>query len=109
MSHIIKTEHLTYSYVTEAELSENGLQLADLDTGIDGVRSLIGVEIALFLKEVRPGEFKISLRSTGADVSLIAKEFGGGGHVRAAGCTVSGTTADDAISAILFEIEKIYQ
>ena len=98
-----------YSHVTERELSDNSLGLSDFDTAIDIVRSLIGVEIAVFLKEVRPGEFKVSLRSTGADVSLIAKKFGGGGHIRAAGCTVSGATAEDAISAILFEIEKIYQ
>ena len=100
---------IAYSYVTQSELSNSSLHLSDFDTAIDIVRSLIGVEIALFAKEVRPGEFKASLRSTGADVSLIAKEFGGGGHVRAAGCTVSGATAEDAISAILFEIEKIYQ
>lgn len=62
---------------------------------VDYPRSLRGVEVAaLFVAEV-PGEVRVSLRShQRVDVSALAGRFGGGGHARAAGCTVAGELAD---------------
>ncbi len=61
-------------------------------------RQIRGVELAvLFIeeKEGNPGEVKVSLRSNRwVDVSRIAALFGGGGHARAAGCTVAGGLAE---------------
>jgi phosphoesterase RecJ-like protein len=46
----------------------------------------------VFFKKSSDDEYRVSLRSKGAiDVGLVAKEFGGGGHKNAAGCTVNGT------------------
>ena len=56
---------------------------------IDGVRIIDGVDIAILMKEVEPGKCRVSMRSKGVDVSSIATEFAGGGHVRAAGCTIN--------------------
>jgi phosphoesterase RecJ-like protein len=51
-------------------------------------------------------EFKISMRSNHClDVSKIAQYFGGGGHVRAAGCTMSGNLYD-VINNLSLHIEK---
>ena len=66
---------------------------------LDGIVSQLkltkGVDVAIFMYELENGTFKVSLRSTEAvDVSEIARYFGGGGHVRAAGCTMSGTVHD---------------
>jgi len=56
----------------------------------DYVLQLRGVDMGILFKELG-GKVKVSLRSRGAvDVSLLAKEFGGGGHETAAACTVSG-------------------
>ena len=45
--------------------------------------------------EKEPGVFKVSLRSSEkVDVSAIAQKFGGGGHVRAAGCVMQGSIYD---------------
>ena len=55
---------------------------------IDGVRIIDGVDVAVLMKEVEAGKCRASMRSKGVDVSAIATEFGGGGHVRAAGCTI---------------------
>lgn len=55
---------------------------------IDGVRIIDGVDVAILMKEVEAGKCRVSMRSKGVDVSSIAIEFGGGGHVRAAGCTI---------------------
>ncbi len=46
----------------------------------------------VFFKEHGPGEWRVSLRSKGdIDVNLVAKEFGGGGHKNASGCSAQGT------------------
>lgn len=89
-------------------LKYEGLAITDFDTAIDTVRSLSGVEIALFLKEVEHGVYKASLRTTNRNVADIAKTFGGGGHIKAAGCTLKAESIECALSAILAEIHKIY-
>ncbi|MCD8370744.1 MAG: DHHA1 domain-containing protein, partial [Clostridiales bacterium] len=54
-----------------------------------------GVEVAIFLYETDNHVFKVSMRSNNyVDVSRVALVFGGGGHVRAAGCTMSGNVHD---------------
>lgn len=58
---------------------------------IDYVRSLKGVEVALFFREMVPGRWKVGLRSKGeVDVQRVAALFHGGGHVRAAGAVLEG-------------------
>ena len=66
---------------------------------LEGIASQLmltsGVVCAVFLHETNSLEFKASLRSNGmVDVSRVAAIFGGGGHVRAAGCTMNGTSHD---------------
>lgn len=58
-------------------------------------RSIRGVEVAIFFREIEKGLFKVSFRSKGTvDVSALAAVFGGGGHHNAAGCTMPGTIAE---------------
>ncbi len=58
-------------------------------------RSIKGVEIAVFFKEISPDKYKLSLRSKDyANVAEIAKKFGGGGHKFAAGCYASGDLSE---------------
>lgn len=67
----------------------------DLDGIVNQLRITKGVEVAIFLYETETLTYKVSLRSCGrVDVSKIASLFGGGGHVRAAGCTMHGTFYD---------------
>lgn len=54
-------------------------------------RNIEGVELAVMLKAVAPDTTRISFRSRGVDVSKLATEFGGGGHIRASGCTITGS------------------
>ena len=68
---------------------------SDLEGIVSQLRQTKGVEVALFLHEMEPQKFKVSMRSRGkVDVSEIARYFGGGGHVRAAGVTMEGTSYD---------------
>ena len=70
------------------------------------LRSIRGVECAIFLYETGVQEYKVSLRSGGrVNVAAVASFFGGGGHVRAAGCTMTGT-AYDVINNLSLHIEK---
>jgi phosphoesterase RecJ-like protein len=79
---------------------------SDLDGVIDQMRTTDGIEVAILLDEREPGEYKVSMRSNDiVDVSSIAKYFGGGGHVRAAGCTIKGA-AFDVINNLTLHIEK---
>lgn len=56
---------------------------------IDRLRSIQGVDIAIFLREKPDGTYKASFRSkSNADVGSIAHRLGGGGHRKAAGCTI---------------------
>lgn len=78
----------------------------DLDGIVQQLRVTKGVEVAIFLYEVKSQEFKVSLRSNGkVDVNEIATYFGGGGHIRAAGCTLCGSVYD-TINNLLCVIEK---
>jgi phosphoesterase RecJ-like protein len=64
-------------------------------------RSIVGVEVALLLREEGDGVVKASLRGKGTvPVNRIAHRFGGGGHENAAGCTLRGNL-DEATSALL--------
>lgn len=67
----------------------------DLDGIVSQLRLIKGVEVAIFMYQLDTMEYKVSLRSNGLiDVARVTKDFGGGGHVRAAGCTVRGSFHD---------------
>ena len=67
----------------------------DLDGIVNQLRITKGVECAIFMYATGNLEYKVSLRSCKyVDVSKIAAFFGGGGHIRAAGCTINGTFYD---------------
>lgn len=65
-----------------------------------------GVECAIFMYPTGVLEYKVSMRSKGkVDVAAIAQYFGGGGHVRAAGCTMNGTF-HDVVNNLSLHIEN---
>lgn len=68
---------------------------SDVDGIIDQLRVTKGTEVAIFIYELDLHKFKVSMRSNGdVNVSRIAVYFGGGGHVKAAGCTMQGSIHD---------------
>lgn len=78
------------------------LDLATMQTFVDStegfidlIRVIDGVDVAFLISEKGEKFCRVSMRSKGVDVSKIANKLGGGGHIRAAGCTLY-TTLDDA-------------
>lgn len=89
----------------------SALELEDehLGTLIDVARSVADAEVAVAIRQESDGvSFRASMRSAGAvDVSRVCAVFGGGGHVRAAGCNISADSLLDAEKAVLEEIYKV--
>ena len=94
------------SALRKKDLDFYGVTSEDLDGIVSQLRNTTGVEVAIFLYETAIQEFKVSLRSNGkVDVSRVASYFGGGGHVRAAGCTMQGSVYD-VLNNLTLHIEK---
>jgi len=50
------------------------------------------IQAVVFFKEVGPGDWRVSMRSKGdVNINVVAREFGGGGHKNASGCSASGS------------------
>ena len=96
---------VAYATLSISERETLGLSTVHFETAIDVVRTLIGAEVAIFVRENDDGSFRASLRSTGADVSIVAAELGGGGHKRAAGCSPIAKSTDEALEIILQKIK----
>jgi bifunctional oligoribonuclease and PAP phosphatase NrnA len=83
-------------------LSERlGATAEDFDNLMEQIRSIAGTQLAILFRETAETETKLSLRSAGAvDVNRLAREFGGGGHVKASGATVAAGLTD-AVDRVL--------
>lgn len=93
-------------WVSAEDLSETGASNEDLEGLVNYPRNVEGVEVGLLFKQTEPGTVKISLRSAGlVNVAAVAQQFGGGGHVRAAGCRLSASLSE-AVDQVVGAIRK---
>ncbi len=77
--------------ISKQLMDETGADAGMTEGFVDFPLSVDTVEVAASLMEVKKGQYKISLRSKiYADVNKIAGVYGGGGHIRAAGCMLFG-------------------
>lgn len=83
------------SVIDKKTMEFYGVGPKDLDGIVNQLRIIKGVECAIFLYEIDTLQYKVSMRSCGGvDVAKVSAVFNGGGHVRAAGCTMNGTSHD---------------
>ena len=81
---------LIWSHIDRATMEEYHVTGKELGNIIDQLRFTEGVEVAVFTYELADHSTKVSTRSVNTvDVNAICNALGGGGHVRAAGATVS--------------------
>ncbi|PIQ86370.1 MAG: hypothetical protein COV74_05080 [Candidatus Omnitrophica bacterium CG11_big_fil_rev_8_21_14_0_20_45_26] len=104
----IKLEHkgqIAWAVVSRKDLKSSGATYEDIEGFIDFLKYIQGIKFAFLMTELpAPKNLRISFRSMGHyDASQIAACFGGGGHRKAAGCTMAGTS-DGAVNLILAEM-----
>ncbi|MBQ8291349.1 MAG: bifunctional oligoribonuclease/PAP phosphatase NrnA [Clostridia bacterium] len=92
-------------------ISQEAMQACGADNGmtegfVDFPLNVDGVEVACSIMEIKSRQYKISLRSKEyADVNGIAGTFGGGGHIRAAGCMLFGEL-EDVIDRLTYAVSQ---
>ncbi len=95
------------AYATQNMLNKSGAVMDETEGFIEMLRNIQGVEVAVFFKEL-PDEIKIGFRAKRyADVSRIAMKFGGGGHVKAAGCSIKGSL-NEAMKLVYEATEEMF-
>jgi phosphoesterase RecJ-like protein len=102
-----KVAWISIPYSLREELSASD---EHLETVIDIARSLVGVEVALAIRENADRKtYRVSMRSsTDFDVSYVCARFGGGGHKRASGCTVTASSIQEAEQKVIAEIARLW-
>ena len=87
---------IVWSSVTDADFAETGAERAHSEGLIDLLSQAEAAEVAILFKEAGPKETRISVRTRpgGVDATVLTGRFGGGGHARAAGATLSAPLAE---------------
>lgn len=94
--------------ITQDMFRKSGSDETEVDAIAAIPRQIEGVQVGVTMREKPDGSFKVSMRShEGIDVSEICAMLGGGGHPRAAGCTVSGD-ADSARNSVVACIKEYF-
>ena len=97
---------IVYASMTLAMLAETGTEPVASEGFIDLLASTKAADITVLFKEADASQTRVSVRTSAqADAVAITSAFGGGGHVRAAGCTVDAPLAD-ATARVLDECER---
>lgn len=104
---------ISWIKISLEEIEHHQLNNGDLESFVDYPRTITGVEVALFIKEMEKGKLKVSVRTKSCiDATKIASAFGGGGHKRAAGFKIEGTLEQDEeriLKVVQEEVDKEYK
>lgn len=88
LSNALTDGDVAWSALTRKDFRETGAEETETEGVVNNLMAIRGVRAAALFRETGHG-VKVSLRSrNGIDVAAVARHFGGGGHVKAAGCTV---------------------
>ena len=93
-------------YITQDMLKETGATMDESEGIAQDLRAIAGVEFSALVKEFGPETCRVSLRAKRrGDVAVVAQNLGGGGHTKAAGCTINAPIMD-AVAAVEKELLK---
>ena len=98
-------DQIAWFWLKKSDFTRTGAESDDTEGLIDHIRAIEPVVVACVFEEVEPELTRISLRSKNANVNVntIAAQFGGGGHMAAAGARIAGrplSTQRKVIAAI---------
>jgi phosphoesterase RecJ-like protein len=98
-----------WTKLTKDMIKSSGVPFVDTDVIIDLVRAVKEVEVVIVFREIGNRKTKVSFRSKHTvDVAKLASDFGGGGHVRAAGATIN-EPIDTAIGNVISGVRECFE
>ncbi len=98
-------EDRVFAIASIDKVDEYGVQMGDSEHIVNILRDLEGISISMLVKEYGNGEYKVSMRSKGIDISKTARENGGGGHANASGFSIF----DDSLESAAAKARVILQ
>ncbi|MFK5882173.1 MAG: bifunctional oligoribonuclease/PAP phosphatase NrnA [Sulfurospirillum sp.] len=99
---------VAFVYISKDLLASTGAKRYDTKNIVNVLRDIITVKVSVMILEEKNGGFKISLRSEeDADVSIVAKDFSGGGHKNSAGFEVADDDFEELKNTVLQKIKRI--
>jgi phosphoesterase RecJ-like protein len=109
LSELKLNEHknVCYFVISQKMIDDYGVDESEVDGFVNHTLTIKGVKIGLLFIELNDG-FKVSLRSRGKiPVNLLAKKYGGGGHLNASGIRMLAKSVDDYINLIVHDAEEL--
>lgn len=98
---------IAYTYITEEDEQNVHAENGDHEGIVEIGRDVEGVEVSIFIRQTSKG-YRVSLRSNEyVNVSDACSVFGGGGHPRAAGCTIQGSTIEQVKDKVVREVIRL--
>lgn len=99
---------IAFTYITKDDERNIGTDVGDYEGCVEIGRNIEGVEVSVFLREIDNGGYKVSMRSNEyVNVSDICLMFGGGGHIKAAGCKITTGSLEQIRDKIIAQT-KVY-
>ncbi len=100
---------VVWTKLTKDMIKSSGVAFVDTDVVIDLVRAVKEVEVVIIFREIGERTTKVSFRSKHTvDVAKLASDFGGGGHVRAAGASIN-EPVDTAIGKVISGVREYFE
>ncbi len=100
---------VVWTKMTKDMIKSSGVSFVDTDVVIDLIRAVKEVEVVIVFRELGDGKTKVSFRSKHTvNVAKLASDFGGGGHVRAAGASVN-KQIDTVIGSVISGIQEYFE
>ena len=97
-------DKLAVIITTIEDLNKTGADKSVTEGFVDFPLTVDGVEVSVSMMEIKKRQYKISLRSKGTvNVNAVASKFGGGGHILASGCMLSGEL-EEVIEKITYAV-----
>ncbi|MBE6020755.1 MAG: DHH family phosphoesterase [Firmicutes bacterium] len=105
----LENDRFAIAFADQDMFKRTGAEIQDSDGIVELLRDIDTVEVSAFAKETAPGVMKLGFRSKyDLNVGELSAKFGGGGHAKAAGCTILGGI-EDVKKAIYPEISKLFE
>lgn len=93
-------------FITLADMQVTGAKDEDLEGLVNYACNVEGIEVGLLFKQITDMTVKVSMRSKGEiNVAMLAQQFNGGGHIRAAGCQVTGEL-DEVMMIVIQRVKQ---